>query len=76
MSRFDGWMVFDVRGSNKMGWYYALNVVGAGGATSLVTVKLSRHGRHVCLTCNKADACEHARFVSAVIDRDGIPEEK
>lgn len=75
MSRFEGWLVFDVRGSHKFGWYYSLNVAGPGGGETLVTVKLSRHGPLVCMSCRKADACDHARFVSDLIKREGLPEE-
>ena len=71
----DDWAVTDIRGSHKMGWYYTLNIAGSDRNTTL-TVKLSRHGTHVCMSCNKADACPHARFVSRYIDRHGIPEEK
>lgn len=66
------WEVRDVRGSNKMGWYYTTNIPSPNG---VVVVKLTRHGTHFCHVCVKSDACQHSAFVSSYIDVHGIPSE-
>lgn len=68
------WEVTDIRGSDKMGWYFTTNIPSPAG--EVVRVKLSKHGRHLCFTCIKSDDCVHATFVSRYIDSHGMPEEK
>lgn len=65
--------VIDVRGSDKGGWYFTLNVDGGNGQP--VTVKLTKHNTLYCHTCNKSDDCPHARHVEKDLEINGRPKE-
>lgn len=53
---------------NSTGRYFTLSVKTTGGLLHPVTVKLSKHGKYVCLTHLTADACVHSRCARRYVE--------